>query len=72
MSNVGSGITYEKDPNETTEWDDILVARGIIAPRKDKIIENEQEDVEESTGSILDKKTSDELDDLEVNCLMLF
>lgn len=65
--NVGSGGTYHADPNETTEWEDILVKRGIITAREKKtedmglLVESGFVEEEE----ILEDKTLAELDELD-------
>ncbi|VDP80153.1 unnamed protein product [Schistosoma mattheei] len=49
------------DPNEDTEWNDILRQKGILPPKK---IEPEEElPLPPDPKSILDKLTSDELDE---------
>lgn len=37
LSRWKSSYSYHKNPNETTEWEDILAERGIV-PRKQVII----------------------------------
>lgn len=32
---MGSSTSYRRAPGETTEWEDILVAKGIVAPKVD-------------------------------------
>lgn len=71
MSNMGTSSSYRRAEGETTEWEDILIAKGIIAPKKDP---NEdarkaafEEEVERVAAAVdpLAKKTLDELDELE-------
>ncbi|XP_011309421.1 viral IAP-associated factor homolog [Fopius arisanus] len=63
-----------QNPNEDTEWNDILRAKGIIPAKKEKgITEDEIVDILESTidnktgrgGNNLEDKDLDELDELE-------
>ena len=35
MSNMGSSSSYRRPVGETTEWEDILVAKGIVPPKAD-------------------------------------
>ncbi|XP_050465444.1 viral IAP-associated factor homolog [Cataglyphis hispanica] len=64
-----------QDPNEDTEWNDILRRKGIIPEKKkeqevteDQIINLLENTIDEKTGRIsnnLEEKTLDELDELE-------
>ncbi|RHY31530.1 hypothetical protein DYB32_003392 [Aphanomyces invadans] len=49
---------------ETTEWEDILIKKGIIAP-KTKVTEEEEYESEDETDP-REKATLDELDEMEV------
>lgn len=62
-----------QDPNEDTEWNDILRAKGII-PEKPKEKEMTEEDLvqlveqtiaKKENGKTMDEMTLDELDELE-------
>ncbi|RZC33247.1 NADH dehydrogenase [ubiquinone] complex I, assembly factor 7 -like [Asbolus verrucosus] len=61
------------DPNEDTEWNDVLRAKGIIPPKKeteiteDQIVSMLEETIEQKTssGKDLSKLDLDELDELE-------
>jgi len=48
---------YHKDPNETTEWEDILAERGIV-PRKKVRIMNwfHYKDVEKALDEVLEER----------------
>lgn len=71
MSNMGSSTSYRRAEGETTEWEDILVAKGIIAPKKDPAEEARkaalEDEIERAAASVdpLARKTLDELDELE-------
>ncbi|XP_070167222.1 viral IAP-associated factor homolog [Polyergus mexicanus] len=64
-----------QDPNEDTEWNDILRRKGIIPEKKkeqevteDQIVNLLESTIDEKSGRIfnnLEKKTLDELDELE-------
>jgi len=61
-----------QDPNEDTVWNDVLRAKGIIPPKEDvEITEDDIINMVESTigqkieGKALDDMTKDELDELE-------
>lgn len=64
-----------QDPNQDTEWNDILRKHGILAEREkekeveeDRIIDMIEETINEKTGSTakeLEAKTLDQLDELE-------
>ncbi|XP_044754272.1 viral IAP-associated factor homolog [Coccinella septempunctata] len=62
-----------QDPNEDTEWNDVLRAKGIIPPKKDAEITEDQivslleETITEKTkdGVDLDRLNLDDLDELE-------
>ncbi|QPG74307.1 hypothetical protein FOA43_001634 [Brettanomyces nanus] len=62
-------IQVEVDPNEDTEWNDILRAHGIIPEKpkdaSDEIEEAMMEAVNKHHENRLENKTLDELDDLE-------
>ena len=57
-----SNVSYAPT-GETTEWEDILVKKGILAP-KTKVPDEEQEDDDEQ-GDAREHATLDELDELE-------
>ena len=69
LKSICSSFTsYHKDPNETTEWEDILAERGI-APRKkdiekalDEVLEERKEKVNPYEGRDLDE-LNDDLDE---------
>jgi hypothetical protein len=72
MSNMGSGFTHKKGEGETTEWEDIMRARGIWAPKTDAQLAREAADelearAEEARARIdpLEFKSAAELDVLE-------
>lgn len=45
LSNYVFGLFYLKDPNEDTEWNDILRKKGILPPKETpKDDEEEEED----------------------------
>ena len=58
---------------EDTEWNDVLRAKGILPPRDEPCITEEQiinimdEVIEGKLGDSLEDKTLDELDELEDN-----
>ncbi|XP_029161745.1 viral IAP-associated factor homolog isoform X1 [Nylanderia fulva] len=64
-----------QDPNEDTEWNDILRRKGIIPEKKkeqevteDQIVNLLESTIDEKTGRVpnnLEEKTVDELDELE-------
>ncbi|KAL0127353.1 hypothetical protein PUN28_005570 [Cardiocondyla obscurior] len=64
-----------QDPNEDTQWNDILRSKGIIPEKKkeqevteDQIVNLLENAIDEKTGRVLDNledKTLDELDELE-------
>ncbi|XP_059473229.1 viral IAP-associated factor homolog [Neocloeon triangulifer] len=63
-----------QNPQEDTEWNDILRQKGIIPPKKEKEVTEDQivdileQAVAEKTGNVaqnMDKLTLDELDELE-------
>ncbi|EFA00689.1 viral IAP-associated factor homolog [Tribolium castaneum] len=62
-----------QDPNEDTEWNDVLRSKGIIPPKKeteiteDQIVSMLEETIEQktSTGKDFSKLDLDELDELE-------
>lgn len=64
-----------QDPNEDTEWNDILRRKGIIPAKKkeqevteDQIVNLLENTIDEKTGRVsnnLEEKTLDELDELE-------
>jgi len=64
-----------QDPNEDTEWNDILRAKGIIPEKKkdaevteDQIVQMLENTIDQKTGNVkvnYDDKTLDELDELE-------
>ncbi|XP_072029678.1 phosducin-like protein 3 [Amphiura filiformis] len=60
-----------QDPNEDTEWNDILRAKGIIPPKEAEITEDdvvnmmEQTIQEKSHGKAMENMNLDELDELE-------
>lgn len=63
-----------QDPNEDTEWNDILRSKGILPPKEEKEVTEEQildiveNTINEKTGLAqkdLENKTLDELDELE-------
>ncbi|KAK8808876.1 hypothetical protein WA588_004516 [Blastocystis sp. NMH] len=68
MSFFGSSTTYHKDPNDTTEWEDILAERGIIPRKKDvekaldEVLEERKEKVNPYEGRDLDE-LSDDIDE---------
>ena len=75
---------YHKDPNETTEWEDILAERGIV-PRKKVRMTNwfHYQDVEKALDEVLEERKQkvnpyegrdlDELeDDLDVVVIIWF
>jgi hypothetical protein len=72
MSNMGSGFTHQKKDGETTEWEDIMRARGIWAPKSDAQLAREAADelearAEEARARIdpLEFKSAAELDVME-------
>ena len=59
------GGVYYQPTGETTEWEDILIKKGIIAP-KTKVEEEYEEDVEvETEADKLQAMGLDELDELD-------
>nr|CCA22606.1 phosducinlike protein putative [Albugo laibachii Nc14] len=58
------GQKYYEPTGETTEWEDILVKKGIIAP-KTKVEEEEKETEEDDAPSLYEKKTLDELTEFD-------
>jgi hypothetical protein len=70
--NVGSTSSYRRAPGETTEWEDILVSKGIIAPKTDPEEEKRQAALEERLEAAaaavdpLKGLSLSELDELEV------
>ena len=61
-----------QDPNEDTEWNDLLRKKGILPPKPKEVSEDEvvqllEETVKERTkeGKQLDEMDLDELDELE-------
>ncbi|KAJ8675155.1 hypothetical protein QAD02_010941 [Eretmocerus hayati] len=64
-----------QDPNEDTEWNDILRQKGIIPEKKkdaeiteEQIVQMLENTIDQRTGNVkvdLDSKTLDELDELE-------
>ncbi|RLN93440.1 hypothetical protein BBJ28_00003921 [Nothophytophthora sp. Chile5] len=58
------GNKFYAPTGETTEWEDILVKKGILAP-KTKVNEEEEEQEEEQVDP-REYATLDELDELEV------
>ena len=75
---------YHKDPNETTEWEDILAERGIV-PRKKVPVTKwfHSKDVEKALDEVLEERKQkvnpyegrdlDELeDDLDVGVILEF
>ncbi|KAK8831095.1 phosducin-like protein 3 [Blastocystis sp. ATCC 50177/Nand II] len=68
MSFFGGSTTYHKDPNETTEWEDILAERGIVPRKKDvekaldEVLEERKEKVNPYEGRDLDE-LEDDLDE---------
>ena len=61
-----------QDPNEDTEWNDLLRKKGILPPKpkevnEDEVIQLLEETVKERTkeGKHLDEMELDELDELE-------
>lgn len=70
--NVGSSTSYRKDPSETTEWEDILIAKGIIAPKVDTEEEKRKKALAEALAAKaaavdpLKDKSLEELKELEV------
>lgn len=62
-----------QDPNEDTQWNDILRSKGIIPPKEkevteDQIVDIVENTINEKTGRVvndLESKTLDELDELE-------
>ncbi|CAG8524553.1 1279_t:CDS:2 [Diversispora eburnea] len=57
------------DPNEDTEWNDILRAKGILPPKpgptEEEIFEELDREIKEKQDKHLEDKTLDELDELE-------
>jgi hypothetical protein len=58
------GSKFYEPTGETTEWEDILVKKGILAP-KTKVQEEEEESDDEQVDP-REYATLDELDDMEV------
>ncbi|XP_029161746.1 synaptic vesicle 2-related protein-like isoform X2 [Nylanderia fulva] len=68
-------LALPQDPNEDTEWNDILRRKGIIPEKKkeqevteDQIVNLLESTIDEKTGRVpnnLEEKTVDELDELE-------
>ncbi|XP_033124923.1 phosducin-like protein 3 [Anneissia japonica] len=60
-----------QDPNEDTEWNDILRQKGILPPKEEEITENEIIEMMEdkihkaNAGKSYEEMTLDELDELE-------
>ncbi|XP_071803879.1 viral IAP-associated factor homolog [Asterias amurensis] len=60
-----------QNPNEDTEWNDILRAKGIIPPKEAEVTEDdilgmmEQAVKEKTEGKAMEDMTMDELDELE-------
>jgi hypothetical protein len=72
---MGTSHVYQQDPKESTEWEDILVRKGILAPREteEDDLEGEEELIhEEAQMKGVDDGTLDELDELEVFSLLFF
>jgi hypothetical protein len=57
------GNVYYAPTGETTEWEDILIKKGIIAP-KTKVQEEESEEEEEKVDP-RENATLDELDEMD-------
>ena len=61
-----------QDPNEDTQWNDVLRSKGII-PEKDEIVVNEEDIIammdkkiqEKTHGKAMEDMNLDELDELE-------
>lgn len=71
---MGTSTSYRRGEGETTEWEDILAAKGIIPKdtskeEKLKAEAEELERIEEALAAVdpLEGRTLDELDDLEVS-----
>lgn len=70
--NTGSSTSYRRAPGETTEWEDILISKGIIAPKTDPEEEKRQAALEERLEAAaaavdpLKNLSLSELDELEV------
>ncbi len=64
-------VPSKKDPNLDTEWNDVLRAKGILAPKEKEISEEQIIDIVERTvqeklnKDHLAEKDLDELDELE-------
>ncbi|KAJ0407593.1 hypothetical protein ATCC90586_006236 [Pythium insidiosum] len=58
------GNVYYAPTGETTEWEDILIKKGILAP-KTKVQEEEESDHEEQQIDPRETATLDELDEME-------
>lgn len=62
---------FVQNPNEDTEWNDVLRAKGIIPQKEKEITEEQIIDIVERTvqeklnKNYLEEKTLDELDELE-------
>ncbi len=56
---------------ETTEWEDILVKKGILPPRETKEQNIEEDTDEPAPGHPLENATLTEMDEFEVCCQML-
>lgn len=63
------GQKYYEPTGETTEWEDILIKKGIIAP-KTKVEEEEKDTEEDDAPSIYEEKTLDELTEFDVQTLI--
>ena len=69
---MNRGIKYYEATGETTEWEDILVKKGILAPRRKLEDDDDDDDTyEEGEGNgrhPLEHATLNELDEQEVGC----
>merc|ERR1712051_159332 len=69
---ISNNIKMAQDPNEDTQWNDVLRSKGII-PEKDEIVVNEEDIIammdkkiqEKTHGKAMEDMTLDELDELE-------
>lgn len=58
------GSKFYEPTGETTEWEDILVKKGILAPKTK--VQEEEEESEDEQDDPREEATLDELDEMEV------
>jgi hypothetical protein len=63
------GTKFYEPTGETTEWEDILVKKGIIAP-KTKVKEEEEYGDDEEQIDPRHNATLDELDEMDVSTII--